>query len=119
MANEGLRYDTGKNRLDLIPPEWVWGLGDVLTKGAAKYEDRNWEKGMKWSRVFGPMLRHAYKFMAGERYDEETGCHHLAMVAWNALALMSYDLREIGEDDLTAETFNFPIIEKVNNNTDV
>jgi hypothetical protein len=96
----GLRYDAGKNRLDLLPPEWVWALGTVLTKGALKYADHNWQRGMKWSKVLGPMLRHVYKFVAGERYDPETGCHHLAMVAWNALALMSYDIRGLGENDI-------------------
>ncbi len=98
--SEGRRYDAGKIRLDLLPVEWIWGLGSVMTAGAVKYAERNWEKGMKWSKVIGSMLRHTYKFLAGERYDPETGCHHLAMVAWNALALMSYDLRSIGENDL-------------------
>ena len=96
----GLRYDTGKNRLDLLPPEWIWGLGKVTTAGALKYEDRNWELGMPWSKVWGPMLRHAFKFLMGERYDKETGCHHLLMVAWNALALFTYDLKKLGVDDI-------------------
>lgn len=98
----GLRYDNGKNRLDLLPPEWVWGLGVITTEGAKKYAERNWEKGMPWSKVWGPMLRHAFKWLMGERYDAETGCHHLLMVAWNALALFTYDLRQIGENDLQA-----------------
>jgi hypothetical protein len=106
QVNGGLRYDSGKNRLDLIPPEWDWALGLVLTKGAEKYAVRNWEKGMDWSKVLGPMRRHIDKFLTGEQYDigtpEEpgTGCHHLAMVAWNALALMSYDIRGIGTNDI-------------------
>lgn len=98
--NGALRYDHGKVQLDLIPPEWYWALGNVLHAGAQKYAPRNWEKGMKWSRVVGSLMRHLLKFMVGERYDEETGCHHLAHVAWNALALMSYDIREVGENDL-------------------
>jgi hypothetical protein len=96
----GLRFDEGKNRLDLLPPEWTWALGLVMTKGAVKYDARNWEKGMPWSKVMGPLKRHLTKFEAGETYDDETGCHHLAMVAWNALALLSYDIRELGTDDL-------------------
>lgn len=99
-VNTGLRHDTGKVRLDLIPPEWTWALGTVLTRGAAKYEARNWEKGMDWGRVLGPMKRHIETFVAGETYDPETRCHHLAMVAWNALALMSFDIRGIGTNDL-------------------
>lgn len=96
----GLRLDAGKNRLDLIPPEWEAALGDVLTQGAEKYDDRNWERGMSWSKMIGCAKRHRLKFEAGERYDLETGCHHLAMAAWNLLALMVYDIRGIGEDDL-------------------
>ena len=99
----GLRFNTGKNSLELIPPEWIWGIGMVLTRGAAKYAIRNWERGMKWSYPVGCAFRHLLKFVCGERYDPETGCHHLVMVAWNALALMTYDLRSIGENDLVGD----------------
>ncbi len=107
----GMRMNAGKLRADLIPPEWEVALADVLTQGAKKYEPRNWEKGMSWSSMVGCMKRHINKFLAGERYDGNgfdvkagtTGCHHLAMVAWNALALMSYDLREIGVNDLSKD----------------
>lgn len=97
---EGLRYDDGKNRLDLLPPEWVLALGKVSTKGSIKYAPRNWEQGMKWSKVWGPLLRHAFAWLGGQKIDKETGCHHLALVAWNALALMTYEMRGIGENDL-------------------
>ena len=97
---EGLRFDAGKLRLDLIPPEWLEALGGVLTVGAAKYAPRNWELGMPWSKVWGPLLRHCLAWLKGERNDPETGQHHLAHVAWNALALMVYEMRKLGEDDL-------------------
>jgi len=96
----GLRYNEEKNRLELVPPEWIWTLGDVTTQGSKKYAERNWERGMKWSIMVGCATRHLFKFVCGERYDPETGCHHLGMAAWNILALMSYDLREIGENDI-------------------
>jgi hypothetical protein len=96
----GLRYDDGKNKLDLIPPEWIWGLGQVLTQGSEKYLERNWERGMKWSKMIGCGLRHVFKFCAGERYDLESGCHHLLHAAWNFLSLFTYDVRHIGENDL-------------------
>lgn len=98
-SDGGLRYDEGKVRLELIPVEWTLGLGWVLTKGAEKYPARNWELGMKWSKMIASILRHIAKFMCGEKYDKETGCHHMAHAAWNCLALMSYDIREIGEND--------------------
>lgn len=92
--------------MDLIPPEWEWELGRVLTAGAKKYAARNWERGMPWSKVMGPLRRHLNKWERGEMLDigtpDEPGtkCHHLAMVAWNALVLMSYEMRGAGTDDL-------------------
>lgn len=108
----GQRLNKGKLRMELTPPEWEIALADVSTKGSLKYEARNWEKGMGWASMIGCMKRHINKFLAGERYDGEefdldkgtTGCHHLAMVAWNALALMSYDLRQIGTNDFPKDS---------------
>lgn len=91
--------DTGKLRYDLIPPDALRELARVYTIGANKYEARNWEKGMSWGRVFGALMRHAWAFWRGERFDPVDSQHHLSSVAWCALALLSYDLRGIGEDD--------------------
>ena len=99
-AKEGVRFDQGKLRYDLLPPDGMEELVRVYTKGAAKYADRNWEKGMAWGRVVGSLFRHTFAFIKGETHDPETGCHHMAMVAWNALALCVYDLRKVGTNDL-------------------
>lgn len=99
-APGGLRFDAGKIRVDLMPPEWIEALAEVLTAGAAKYADRNWERGMSHSKMVACLFRHVLKFLRGERYDSETGCHHLAHAAWNALALMSYDVRGVGDRDI-------------------
>lgn len=98
----GLRFDAGKNRLDLLPFDALTELGMVYTMGAQKYAPRNWELGMPWSKVLGPMLRHLFtRIVTGERLDPESGRSHLAHVAWNALALLTYELRGLGEDDIT------------------
>ena len=97
---KGLRSNEGKNKLSLIPPEWIFGLGMVLTRGTIKYDSRNWERGMSWEKVYDSCQRHLLKFVCGERYDSELGCHHLAMAAWNILVLMTYDIRKIGDNDL-------------------
>lgn len=96
----GLRLNAVKTRVELVPEEWPWALADVTTKGSYKYAERNWERGMKWSIMKGCFFRHVFRFLMGERYDAETGCHHLAMAAWNLLALMSYDIRGCVENDL-------------------
>jgi len=101
---QGVKHDHGKARFDLIPPEPLWALADLYTKGAEKYEDRNWEKGMRWGRVFAALMRHAWKWWSGEEYDPEDGQHHLISVAWCAFALYTYFIRKIGEDDRPKDT---------------
>ena len=87
---EGRKDDTGKLRFDLIPAGPLNKLAEVYTIGARKYADRNWEKGIAWSRIFAAMQRHAWKFWNGERYDQQDGQEHLASVAWCAFALLEY-----------------------------
>lgn len=99
---EGLRFNTGKSRVDLIPPDALLALGDVFRVGAEKYEPRNWEKGMSWGSMLASMLRHTFLFMAGQDKDAETGLLHTQHIAWNALALLTYQLRGIGTDDRPA-----------------
>lgn len=95
----GLRFDQGKTRTDLLPGDTLLALGEVYRIGAEKYAPRNWERGMPWSKVLGPLTRHLFKWMAGEKVDKESGQSHMAHVAWNALALMTYEIRNIGERD--------------------
>lgn len=45
------------------------------------------------------MQRHALAWAKGEDFDEETGTHHMVSAAWNALALYSYYVRNLGADD--------------------
>lgn len=96
---QATKYDDGKNRLELIPPEAIFGLGEVLTFGAKKYNDRNWEKGMKWSRVFGAAMRHLWKWWWTKKPDEETGLSHLKHALCCVAFLVAYEERKVGEDD--------------------
>ncbi len=95
----GVKYDAGKERVDLMPPEFIFAVSDILTYGAIKYEDRNWEKGMKWGRVFAALMRHLWKWWGGERLDAESGKPHLHHAACGLSFLIAYESRGIGEDD--------------------
>lgn len=95
----GLRFNAGKNAFDLLPPQAMWELAKVYTAGAEKYEPQNWRKGMRFGICIGAAFRHIFKWMSGEKIDEETGCHHLAMVAWNCLAIVQWEHDGVGEDD--------------------
>lgn len=95
----GRKDDLDKLRYDLIPPYALEELARVYTIGAKKYGDRNWEKGMRWGRIFRALLSHAWKWFRGEKHDQEDGQHHLSSVAWCAFSLMEYERRGLGEDD--------------------
>lgn len=97
--NAALRYDEDKPEVDLVPPEAILALAQHYTRGARKYERRNWEKGMAWSRCYNSLMRHALAWMGGEDRDPETGTHHMIAVAWNAIALFVYSVRGAGVDD--------------------
>ena len=95
----GLRFNEGKARFDLLPPEALEELALHYGRGAAKYADRNWERGMAWCKCFASMMRHSWAWMRGEDFDPETGTHHMIAVAWNAIAIFTYHSRGIGNDD--------------------
>jgi hypothetical protein len=98
-ASEGRKDDGGKPRMDLVPPELLFGVAEVLTYGAAKYAPRNWERGMSWGRVFGAMMRHMWAWWRGERVDAESGLPHLHHAGCCIAFLMAYEARQIGVDD--------------------
>ena len=86
----GKRHNKGKNRLDLVPVSLIEEVSKVLTKGAEKYDERNWERGMKFTTVYASMMRHILAWYKGEDFDKESGLSHLAHVACNAAFLIEY-----------------------------
>lgn len=71
--DEGRKDDQGKLRMDLISPDALKGMVGILNFGSSKYNDRNWEKGISFSRVYGAALRHLISFWDGHEIDEESG----------------------------------------------
>lgn len=97
--DEGRKDDAEKLPLHLLPPDALSEIARVLDFGARKYEPRNWERGMAWSRLYGALLRHMLAWWSGEQADRETGLPHLAHAACCVLFLLSYEKRNAGEDD--------------------
>lgn len=95
----GRKDDGDKIRMELLPPELLTAVASILTFGAKKYDDRNWEKGMAWSRVYGALLRHLNSWWAGEQCDPETGKSHLWHAGCCIAFLISYEERKVGIDD--------------------
>ena len=84
---------TGKGRYDLISPFATQRLAKWYELGAQKYSDRNWEKGMPFSRYVDSAKRHLDKFIMGME-DED----HLAAAVWNLFAIMHH--QELGQTEL-------------------
>lgn len=76
-GQQGIKLDSGKPRYDLLSPQALSGLVDVLTCGAIKYPSRNWEKGISFGRVFAALMRHLWRWWAGEEKDPESKKSHL------------------------------------------
>ena len=89
-SKEGVRYNEGKNRMDLLEPWAIEKLAEVFTIGAIKYAPNNWLKGMPWSKIVASLERHLSAYKQGIDYDKESGLLHAQHLAWNAMALLSY-----------------------------
>ena len=74
---EGVKYDSGKLRVDLLDPLALEGLAKVLGFGAVKYAAHNWRGGMSYSRLLGAALRHLFAIIRGEDIDSESGLPHI------------------------------------------
>lgn len=78
-----------KLRWELLPLEDIEDIVKVYTAGAKKYGADKWQNlpdGLR--RYKAALLRHLVEFDKGNEIDEETGCRHLAQVAWNAIAML-------------------------------
>lgn len=112
LKDSGTRYEfptgavrdgqTGKGRMDLLPVRALIEVARIFEAGAIKYESRNWEKGIPLSRFMDSGLRHAMKWLRGDR-DEP----HLAQACWNFLCLLDTQER-IAEGLLPAGLNDLP-----------
>ena len=108
-TQSGIKYDEGKERFDLLPPEFLFATSSILGFGAEKYGDRNWEKGFKWGRVFAALNRHLWSWWGGKTettknfllgdLDIETGKSHLWHAACCLAFLITFEERDVGQDD--------------------
>jgi len=106
----GLRYNNGKLRYDLVEPRAHRDMVEVLTDGAIKYSDRNWENGMSWTSVIASLKRHLIAIESSEDYDKESGRLHVAHLACNAHFLNAYYYLFPQGDDRCKTYLNTPKI---------
>lgn len=89
-------YADGKVRMDLLPWPELEEIARVYTAGAKKYGPDNWKRLPDgYQRYKGAMLRHLCEVEKENIYDAETGCMHIAQVAWNAIAMLHFKMQEL------------------------
>jgi hypothetical protein len=89
----------GKGRMDLMPVRALIAVSKIFESGAKKYEPNNWRKGIPLSRYMDSGLRHAVKFLRGDK-DED----HLSQAIWNFMCLS--ETQSMIEEGLLAEVLN-------------
>ena len=98
----GLKYDAGKLRYSLIPPEATRALAEVLTFGARKYAPNSWQTVPNApERYLDALMRHLEAHRSGELYDPESNLPHVYHLLCNAAFLAYFTTK-----DLNARTTN-------------
>jgi hypothetical protein len=93
----GLKFDNEKLRWDLVPTEFE-EVVKVITKGAKKYDDYNWQLvDNQASKYYAAAKRHMEEFRkclasGAPRTDKEFGTHILAHAICDLIFLMWMDM---------------------------
>ena len=91
-AKQGVKYDDGKARWELIPFRAMRDVVDVLTYGSRKYADDNWKiVPDARKRYVSAAFRHLTDWAGGEKKDSETGKSHLAHAICCLLFLLWFE----------------------------
>lgn len=90
---KGRKHDNGKPRWDLLPWRAASEVVNVLTFGAQKYGDHNWQhvSGAK-ARYTSAAMRHLVAWINEDAKDTESGFHHLAHAATCLFFILETDL---------------------------
>lgn len=98
MPTESVKNDRQDNKvmMDLLPWAELEEIGKVYTAGAKKYGPNRWQNLPNgYERYKGAMLRHLTEVEKGDIFDNDTGCMHAAQVAWNAIAMLHFKMKEV------------------------
>ena len=103
MTELAKHASSGKPQVQDIDPLFILAMGDVLTQGLTKYpndEDGmpNWWKGGDTRDFVGSIIRHSARLASGEEIDDESGQHHAAHIAVDAMFMWSWLKRGVGRD---------------------
>jgi hypothetical protein len=78
--SKAVKNDSGKPDISLIPYIALVRGAEAFMVGERKYGRYNFYKGMEATRIASAGIRHFFKWLKGEEYDEVDGQHHLGAV---------------------------------------
>jgi transcription elongation factor Elf1 len=91
FATGAVRDNDKEARYDLVPSEPFRKLAVHYGRGAKKYEERNWEKGIPFMRMYASLMRHTQAWVSGEDIDQDETMQnpeHLVAALWNIVGLI-------------------------------
>lgn len=89
--SKGMKFDSDKIRMDLLPFVSLEAVAKVLTFGAKKYAPNNWKLvDNAQERYEAALLRHLTAIKKGEDVDIDSGLPHIYHVACNAMFLVYF-----------------------------
>ena len=107
MTASGIKYDSEKPKMNLLPPKAIVEISKVLTFGAAKYDAENWRKlDDLQNRYTAGALRHIFAHMDGEELDPETNLSHLAHAMCCLLFKLEIELEERSKKEKSRDELN-------------
>lgn len=99
VEQKSARHNQGKVQMRELDPDFLIGIGEVLTASRQKYDEGNWMKETKFTTPYESCMRHLMKFWNGEELDDETQKHHLLHAATNLMFLYYHQTSGKGIDD--------------------
>lgn len=104
VANVGLKFDSEKPDLSLIPMVALEAEAVAFMVGEKKYGRYNYCKGHDAHQLAAAALRHMTAWFNGEEYDPKDGQHHLGAVrACCAMILRQQQLGTLRDDRFKSE----------------
>lgn len=90
--NNDFKDRTGKPPVDLVTPESILGMAEVLKLGADKYGANTWQRVQNpIDTHYSALLRHLLYWKQGELDDPESGLSHIKHALTNAMFLLDHE----------------------------
>lgn len=77
MANAGIKHDSGKPDLSIVPLALEEACARAFTFGAGKYGRNNYKNGLQYTRLLAAAFRHLKAWNEISTGDPESGLSHL------------------------------------------